>query len=83
MVGRTAEIAAEGRANEIELVLVAYRAPAHEMSAKTVDFSRASIEERWSTGLRDMNTALDQLESGSATLAADGYTFYDARGART
>ena len=79
MVGRTADIAAAGRANEIAMVLVAYRAPAHEMSAKTVDFSRASIEERWSVGLGDMNAALDRLESGSATLAADGYTLYDAR----
>ncbi|HEV7802377.1 MAG TPA: patatin-like phospholipase family protein [Burkholderiales bacterium] len=81
--GRTAELAAEGRANEITVVLVAYRAPAHELSAKTVDFSRASIDERWAVGLQDMNAALDKLESGSATSAVDGYTFYDARSGRT
>jgi NTE family protein len=81
--GRNAELAAEGRANEITVVLVAYRAPAHELSAKTVDFSRASIDERWAIGLQDMNAALDTLESGSATSAADGFTFYDARSGRT
>ncbi len=79
---RAAELAAEGRANEITMVLVAYRAPAHEMSAKTVDFSRASIDERWACGLHDMSAALDRLEAGSATLSADGYTFYDGRSGR-
>jgi NTE family protein len=78
-VGRTAELAAEGRANEITTVLIAYRARAHEVAGKTVDFSRASIEERWAAGLADMNSALDRLQSGSATAAADGYTFYDCR----
>lgn len=77
--GRHAELAAEGRANEIAIVLVAYRAPAHEMAAKTIDFSRASIDERWAAGLHDMNAALDRLESGTATFAADGYAFYDGR----
>ena len=80
---RTAGLAAEGRANQVTVVLVAYRAPAHELSAKTVDFSRASIDERWAVGLRDMNAALDKLESGSATEAAEGYTFYDGRSGRT
>jgi NTE family protein len=80
---RTAELAAEGRANQVTVVLVAYRAPAHELSAKTVDFSRASIDERWAVGLRDMNAALDKLESGRATAAVDGYTFYDGRSGRT
>ena len=56
--GRGAELAAEGRANAIAMVLIAYRAPAYEMSAKMVDFSRALIDERWAVGLRDMNAAL-------------------------
>jgi NTE family protein len=81
--GRTFELAAEGRANDIAMVLVAYRAPAHEMSAKTVDFSRRSIDERWAAGLTHMNAALDRLESGTATFAADGFTFYDGRCGRT
>ena len=81
--GRNAELAAEGRANDIAMVLVAYRAPAHEMAAKTVDFSRASIDERWAAGLADMNAAVDKLETGTATFSADGYTFYDGRCGRT
>ena len=80
---RTTELAAEGRANEIALVLVAYRAPAHEMSAKTVDFSRASISERWAAGLRDIHAALDRFEAGAWTSAADGFNFYDGRCGRT
>jgi NTE family protein len=80
--GRAADLAAEGRASQITAVLIAYRAAAHELSAKTVDFSRASIDERWAVGLRDMNAALDKLESGSATAAADGFTFFDGRVAR-
>jgi NTE family protein len=64
------------------MVLIAYRASAYEESAKTVDFSRASIDERWAAGIRDMDAALDRLESGVATRAADGYTFYDARHGR-
>jgi NTE family protein len=77
--GRAAELATEGRAHHITVVLIAYRPTAHEVAAKTVDFSRASIDERWSAGLQDMNAALDKLESGRATESADGYTFYDAR----
>ena len=76
---RIRALAAEGRANEIAMVLVAYRAPAHEMSAQTVDFSRVSSEERWAAALRDMHAAIDSLEGGTPTLSDDGYTFYDAR----
>ena len=82
-VGRAADLATEGRGNEVTVVLVAYRAPAHEVSAKTVDFSRASIDERWAVGLRDMRHALDRLESGKATESAHGFTFYDCRTGRT
>ena len=81
-VGRLAELAVEGRANRITAVLIAYRATPHEVAGKTVDFSRVSIDERWSAGLRDMNSALEKLESGNATIAADGYTFYDCRTGR-
>lgn len=81
-VGHLAELASEGRTNQITTVLIAYRATPHEVAGKTVDFSRASIDERWSTGRRDMNSALDKLEAGSATATGDGYTFYDCRTGR-
>jgi NTE family protein len=77
-----AELLAEGRSNNVKLVLVAYRARAHELSAKTVDFSRASIDERWAAGLEDMTAALNQLESNPSVGGAHGYSFYDGRKAR-
>ena len=78
-VGRIADLAAHGRANQITVVLVAYRAPAHELSAKTIDFSQASIDERWMVGMQDMNAALDELESDRPTTIGDGYICYDGR----
>ena len=80
--GRAAVLAAEGRANQITTVLIAYRARSHEVSAKTVDFSRASIDGRWTAGLENMNAAIDKLEAGSATAAGHGYSFFDCRTAR-
>jgi hypothetical protein len=68
-----------GRRTELTVVLLAYRARAHELSAKTLEFSRASIDERWAIGRADMNAALDKLEAGALTSADHGYTFYDAR----
>ena len=77
--GTAAHLVAEGRHNQLTIVLLAYRARAHELSAKTLEFSRASIEERWALGLEDMNAALDKLEKGDATVSDHGYSFYDAR----
>jgi NTE family protein len=74
-----AELIRTGRDNDLTLVLLAYRARAHELSAKTVEFSRASIEERWVAGCDDVNAALDKLEAGDATSAELGYAFYDGR----
>lgn len=74
-----AALAAEGRDCDVTVVLVAYRPPAHEVSAKTLEYSRASIEERWAHGADDMSTALDRLERGDPTEAGHGFTLYDAR----
>lgn len=81
--GSVAELIAEGRDQNATVVLIAYRAQAHERSAKTLEFSKASIEERCAIGVEDMNAALDKLEAGDATRAGHGYIFYDARRART
>lgn len=78
-LGSAASLAKEGRTNDITVVFVSYRAPIHELSMKTVDFSRASLEERWSIGCGDMMAALDKLEGGDATYQSDGYTLYDGR----
>ncbi len=74
-----AELAAEGRDHELAVVLLAYQPPAHELGAKMLEFSRASIDERWATGMKDMRAAVDMVEGGRATTQDHGYTFYDAR----
>lgn len=64
---------------ELSIVLVAYRATPNELSAKTLEFSRASIEERWAAGRADVRAALDKLERAEASQRAHGYAFYDGR----
>lgn len=73
------ELASHGRESELTIVLIAYKAQQYEVSAKMLEFSRASVEERWAIGRRDMNAALDRLESGDATTSEHGCHFYDAR----
>jgi NTE family protein len=74
-----AELIREARDNELAVVLVAYRARPHELATKTLEFSSASIGERWAAGVADMNSALDKLEAGDAAGGDHGYTFYDGR----
>ena len=72
-------IAREARADMVELVLLAYRPPPHETGAKAIEFSRASIGERWEAGREDMTAALDALRTGRATRRKPGYAFFDCR----
>jgi NTE family protein len=79
---RQRELAAlsdEGRASALAILLISYRPPLHEQAAKTFDFSRASIEERWALGRADMAAGLDLFESGRATHERHGCSFYDGR----
>jgi len=72
-------LAAEARASELTVALIAYRAPAHESSLKTMDYSRASITERWTAGREDMTAALDHLEKGGTQEREHGFRFLDGR----
>jgi NTE family protein len=74
-----AHLISEGRSNELTLLLIAYRAPAHEIGPKMVEYSLASIEERWAAGHEDMSKALQKLKAGDAAERWPGYTFYDGR----
>ncbi|MDZ5457468.1 patatin-like phospholipase family protein [Azohydromonas lata] len=69
----------EARGADTDMVLLAYHPPAHEVSAKTLEFSAASIAERWEAGRQDMQRALALLEAGQATTRDPGFNFYDAR----
>jgi hypothetical protein len=70
---------AEARDGETEVVLLAYRPPEHETGGKAIEFSSASIEERWQRGREDMVAAVETLRAGRATRRDPGYTFYDCR----
>jgi NTE family protein len=72
-----ASLVREGARDELTVVRIAYRAPAHEGAAKMLDFSRASIEERWRAGRDDMERALGRLDTGESTWCAEGFTLYD------
>ena len=72
-------VRAEGRLSETEIVLLAYRPAAHEVGAKALEFSRASITERWAAGREDMARAIEKLQANEATSRDAGYAFYDAR----
>jgi NTE family protein len=73
------QLAREGRDAHTDVVLLAYRPPAHEVSAKTLEFSAASVAERWEAGKADMQRAIAALEAGQATTRDPGFAFYDAR----
>ncbi len=72
-------IVREARDGEIEVALLAYRPPEHETGAKAIEFSRASIRERWQVGRTDMAATLDMVRSGQATRREPGFAFYDGR----
>ena len=76
---RDEEIAGEARDGEIEVALLAYRPPVHETGAKAIEFSRASIKDRWQAGREDMLATVEALQAGRATRRDAGFAFYDCR----
>jgi len=48
---------------KVTLLHLAYQSGSDERAGKAFDFSPASLEDRWATGLRDMEQALAQLET--------------------
>ena len=72
-------IARDARDGEIEVALLAYRPPVHETGAKAIEFSRASIKDRWQAGREDMLATVEALQAGRATRRDPGFAFYDCR----
>ena len=68
----------EGASGELTILRIAYRALMHELGGKMLDFSKASINERWIAGRDDMQRALDALAAGETTSRGDGYALYDS-----
>ena len=48
------------------LVHLAYQAARHELAAKTLDYSRSSLRDRWAAGRQDMATGLALLKESAA-----------------
>jgi NTE family protein len=74
-----AELLEAARHNTIEVLLVAYRARQPELATKTLEFSRASVRERWEAGRLDMERAIDKLQLSKPTSRDHGFVFHDGR----
>ena len=61
---------------QVDMVIAAYRAPPHELGAKTLEYSAASLGERWEAGRRDMAAGLDALSGGRPDIDDLGFTLY-------
>jgi NTE family protein len=79
LVGRLDAIEPEGSSGQLEVALIAYQPPANELGAKALEYSRASITQRWDCGRRDMTAVIECVRSGRATSRDPGFTFYDGR----
>lgn len=69
----------EGPPGQVDVVMTAYRPSAHEIGAKTLDFSAAALGERWSAGQRDMAAALAAQAAGQAEIDDLGFALYTGR----
>jgi NTE family protein len=61
----------------IEIVHLIYRNKPYELESKDYEFSRASVEEHWGSGLRDIRTTLDHPELLRQASQANGVTTFD------
>ncbi|MBV8464740.1 MAG: patatin-like phospholipase family protein [Burkholderiales bacterium] len=62
---------------EINIVHLIYRPPAHHLDSKDYEFSRASVEERWAEGKRDVQTCIDHPDWLRRSAGSDAVTTYD------
>lgn len=60
----------------VDLLLTAYRPPAHELGAKTLDFSTRSIEDRWTAGHQGMSALLQRYDARTPDAHDPGLDFY-------
>jgi NTE family protein len=62
-----------------EVVLVAYRPPRHELGGKALEFSAASVQERWAAGRDDLAAALTARDEGRVAVREPGFVLVDGR----
>ncbi len=61
----------------IEIVHLIYRNKSYELESKDYEFSRASVEEHWDSGLRDIRNTLDHPELLREASQVNGVTTFD------
>jgi len=61
----------------IEIVHLIYRDKPYELESKDYEFSRASVDEHWDAGLRDIRNTLDHPEWLKSASEASGVTTFD------
>jgi NTE family protein len=65
------------RPREINIVHLIYRPPAYHLDSKDYEFSRASVDERWDAGARDVNFCIAHPDWLRRTPNSDAVTTYD------
>jgi NTE family protein len=61
----------------IEIVHLIYRDKPYELESKDYEFSRASVDEHWEAGMRDICNTLDHPEWLKSAAQANGVTTFD------
>ena len=61
----------------IEIVHLIYRNKPYELDSKDYEFSRATVDEHWEAGMRDIRTTLDHPEWLQSEAEAGGVTTFD------
>ena len=77
--GAARSLTREGSDALLTIVFMAYHAAPHEVAAKTLEFSRASVDERWRAGMADMERAVTRLQSSDYDASSAACMFYDTR----
>ena len=61
----------------VEIVHLIYRDKPYELDSKDYEFSRASVDEHWEAGLRDIRNTLEHPELLRAAAPVNGVTTFD------
>jgi len=72
-----ASVCAQLSHKPIEIVHLIYRDKPYELESKDYEFSRASVDEHWDAGLRDIRNTLDHPEWLQSASQTNGVTTFD------
>lgn len=72
-----ASVSAQLSHKPVEIVHLIYRDKPYELESKDYEFSRASVDEHWDAGLRDIRNTLDHPEWLQSASQTNGVTTFD------